>query len=275
MEPDGSDIIPLSFHETGEYDPSIANDGRVVYSRWDYFDRAGRGPMNFWLCYPDGRDPRSPHGNYLPGNLFDGASPAYYRGPEYRSVQNGPPRSEMSIRAIPDSSRYVAVAGQQHYAGVGTLILIDPSKPNDYLQTQITRLTPEAFEVGEFQLGWNDIWSTPWPLSEDFYLVNKYESIGILDRFGSFEAIYRMERADGLNRNREPFTITACWGTPNPITIPAKEEEYDGFTMRYRPVCPMPLKKPRPPVHSAQTFSLRRDAGYRATSRNDFGDERV
>jgi hypothetical protein len=39
MEPDGSDIICVSFHETHEWHPSVDNDGMLVYTRWDYVDR--------------------------------------------------------------------------------------------------------------------------------------------------------------------------------------------------------------------------------------------
>jgi len=35
MAADGSDIIPLSYHETDEWQPSVNNDGMIVYTRWD------------------------------------------------------------------------------------------------------------------------------------------------------------------------------------------------------------------------------------------------
>ena len=39
MKADGSDLIRLSFHETNESYPTVDNDGRIVYTRWDYIDR--------------------------------------------------------------------------------------------------------------------------------------------------------------------------------------------------------------------------------------------
>ena len=39
MEPDGSDVICISYHETHEWHPSVNNEGMLVYSRWDYVDR--------------------------------------------------------------------------------------------------------------------------------------------------------------------------------------------------------------------------------------------
>ena len=63
MEPDGSDIICLSFHETHEWQPSVNNEGMIVYTRWDYVDRDTHVAQHIWICYPDGRAPRSFHGN--------------------------------------------------------------------------------------------------------------------------------------------------------------------------------------------------------------------
>jgi hypothetical protein len=39
MKPDGSDLIPIDFHETNEWQPSVDNHGMIVYTRWDYVDR--------------------------------------------------------------------------------------------------------------------------------------------------------------------------------------------------------------------------------------------
>ena len=36
----------------------------LVYSRWDYVDRDSDIAHHIWHCFPDGRDPRSYHGNY-------------------------------------------------------------------------------------------------------------------------------------------------------------------------------------------------------------------
>ena len=59
MAPDGSDIVPLSYHETHEWLPSVNNNGMLVYTRWDYVDRDTDIAHHLWTCYPDGRDPRA------------------------------------------------------------------------------------------------------------------------------------------------------------------------------------------------------------------------
>jgi hypothetical protein len=259
MKPDGGDIICLSFHETHEWEPSVDNNGMVVYSRWDYIDRPPQGPRNMWLCRPDGSDPRAPHGNNGPNSgpipILNPPIPGYFDSPAHKDWRSAAPLSEVSIRAIPGSHRYMAVAGGHDWNGIGPLILIDLKIPDDYLHSQITRVTPEFYEHDN-TVRWNMIWSAPWPLSEDFYLVNRYESIGILDRFGNFEEIHRMTRADAENRAFTHTRHLGCWhgmGTGNKVF--PKASEVDGSKMYWRPIYPMPLKaRPRPPVLPTRTF---------------------
>ena len=69
MNPDGTDQVQISFHETNERYPSVDNDGRLIYMRWDYIDRDFSAAHNLRVCKPDGRDPRSPRGNYPEPNV--------------------------------------------------------------------------------------------------------------------------------------------------------------------------------------------------------------
>jgi len=179
MEPDGSDIICVSFHETHEWHPSVDNDGMLVYTRWDYVDRDTNIAHHLWTSFPDGRDPRSFHGNY----------------PARRENR---PWMEMSIRAIPGSHRYVAATGSHHGNAFGSLIMIDPRLEDDLAMSQLTRLTPdtpfpeaEAKPIRDYMR-----YGTPWPLSEDDYLCvydgeAKNRGIYWIDRFGNRELLYR------------------------------------------------------------------------------------
>ena len=179
MKPDGSDIAPLSYHETHEWHPSVTNDGMLVYTRWDYVDRDTNIAHHIWLSYPDGRDPRSLHGNY----------------PVSR---NSRPWMEMNIRAVPNSPKFVAVTGAHHGHAFGSLVLIDHRLPDDAALAQIERLTPdcpfpeaEGNPIGKFMQ-----YGTPWPLSADDYLAvydadAKNRGIYWLDRDGNRELIYR------------------------------------------------------------------------------------
>ncbi|MBM4088968.1 MAG: hypothetical protein FJ276_05970 [Planctomycetes bacterium] len=180
MEPDGSDIVCISFHETHEWHPSIDNNGMIVYSRWDYVDRDTNVAHHIWVCYPDGRDPRSYHGNYPANNN-----------------RNGRPWMEQSIRAIPGSNKYVAVTGAHHGHAFGSLVLIDHSREDDGACSQLTRLTPDVpFSEAEKPYEQCKAFGTPWPLSETDYLCvydANLENRGIywIDANGNRELIYR------------------------------------------------------------------------------------
>ena len=201
MEPDGSDIVCISFHETHEWQPSINNDGRIVYSRWDYVDRDTNIAHHIWTCFPDGRDPRSFHGNY----------------PTRRESR---PWMEMSIRAIPGSDKYVATTGAHHGNAFGSLVLIDPRLEDDGAASQLTRLTPDVpFPEAEGRPIRNYmIYGTAWPLSEDDYLCvydreAKNRGVYWIDRDGNKELIYRDPAISCLS----PIPLRA---RPKPPVIP-------------------------------------------------------
>jgi hypothetical protein len=183
MEPDGSDIVCLSYHETHEWQPSVNNDGMLVYTRWDYVDRDTNIAHHIWLSYPDGRDPRSYHGNY----------------PLRRETR---PWMEMDIRAIPGSNRYVATTGSHHGHALGSLVLIDHRPEDDLAMSQLERLTPEvAFPEasGKGSIRSLQQYATAWPLSENDFLcvydpAAAHHAIYWIDRDGNRELIYRDEK---------------------------------------------------------------------------------
>ncbi len=191
MRPDGGDIIPISLHETNEWHPSVTHEGMIVYSRWDYVDRDSDIAHHPWTCYPDGRDPRSYHGNY----------------PENRAMR---PWMELAVRAVPGSHRFVAVAAPHHGQNYGSLILVDHRPPDDGATRQVTRITPDVeFAESEYLPGWpkgrggfgdmypgREIYGQPWPLSEEYHLCVYGRTGGdygiyLVDGYGNREMLYR------------------------------------------------------------------------------------
>lgn len=190
MNGDGANIEPLSYHETQEWNPSVDRHGMLVYTRWDYIDRDNDGAHHMWTCYPDGRDPRAWHGNY----------------PLKRETR---PWMELSIRAIPESNRLVAVAAPHHGYNYGSLVRIDPQLPDDGAMSQLQRITPEShFPEAEKAPGKphdrgqhnpaGEVYGSPWPLDESFYLcvydpdpAQRHHGIYLVDVFGNRELIWR------------------------------------------------------------------------------------
>jgi len=186
MRTDGSGIVPLSYHETNEWHPSVNNDGMIVYSRWDYVDRGDCIAHHPWITYPDGRHPRAIQGNY----------------PLARKARPG---MELHVRAIPGSHRYVSTATGHHRLAYGSLVIIDPRIEDDGAMAPLKRLTPDAPfpESEEEQIrGYEErkkgyIYGTAWPLSELYYLAvhtpGGRDSLGIylIDAFGNRELLFR------------------------------------------------------------------------------------
>ncbi|HNQ88951.1 MAG TPA: hypothetical protein PKM73_10085 [Verrucomicrobiota bacterium] len=140
MEADGSNPDSISFHETHEWDPALMNDGRVVYTRWDYVDRNAVHYEHLWSARPDGSNVRIVFGNHTwnPTGLWE-------------------------ARPIPGSDRLMAIAGPHHGMSAGSVVLVDTSQARDG-STPITRLTPDVrFPESESPLAFG-----PEPAAADF-----------------------------------------------------------------------------------------------------------
>jgi len=208
MEPDGSDIICLSFHETNEWAPTITHTGKIAYTRWDYVDRHWGVAHHYWECFPDGRDPRNYHGNYpLPWHAVPkDADPKNYGKRAFVYGRRLRPDAELSFRPVPDSPKYTATAVGHHQGFSGSLVLLDPRIADDGKMSQLKRITPEYF-FPEVEHGASHTYGTAWPLSEDFYLCNYNYGLYLLDRFGNRDVIY--DPGKGKYRVRDPFPMRA------------------------------------------------------------------
>ena len=185
MDANGRNIRPLSAFENFEWTPSIANDGRLLYTRWDYIDRFNGHFFSLWSANQDGTNPQLVYGNY--------------------TVK---PQVKFEARSIPGSSKLVITAGAHHSITGGSLCLLDRQRGTEEAGP-VTRLTPEVCfpETG----GWPEhYYANPWPLSEEFFLVgwadaklpphrrvedqnNPTNVMGLYlyDAFGNLELLYR------------------------------------------------------------------------------------
>lgn len=206
MEPDGSDAVMMSYHETNEWQPSVNHEGMLVYTRWDYLDRWWASAHHMWLCFPDGRDPRNYHGNYpVPHSAFiEGLQPDRYGQGGFRSGRNNRPDVEIAFRAVPNSPKYTATAVGHHQGFSGSLVMVDPRIPDDGKMSQVKRVTPEYF-FPEVEPMSQHAYGTPWPLSEDFYLCNFNQGLYLQDRFGNRVVIH--DPGGGPHRVRAPFPL--------------------------------------------------------------------
>jgi hypothetical protein len=247
MGPDGQNPHSISFHETHEWDPCLLNDGRVVYTRWDYVDRNAVHYQQLWSALPDGGNARIYFGN----NTWN-------------------PTGIWEARAIPGSSRIMATAAPHHGMSAGSVILLDTSRGVDGPEP-LARLTPDArFPESESPLAFGpsptaydfdtpvkQYWQTPlqepwmqktvpeeekrwpghcykspWPLSEDTFIVSySYDQLVgepgpnipnmfglyLADAFGNKELLYR-----------DP-AISSLWARPLASRPPPPDVVSAGF----------------------------------------------
>jgi hypothetical protein len=221
MEADGGNPQTISFHETHEWDPSLLNDGRLIYTRWDYVDRNAVHYQQLWSARPDGSNVRIYYGN----NTWN-------------------PTGLWEARAIPGTSRVMATAGPHHGMSAGSVVLLDTTQGVDGREP-LTRLTPDvrfpesesplafgpsptAFDFdtpvtrywrSPLQESWaqaaateeerrwpGHCYKSPWPLAENLFLVSySFDSLVgepgpnipnmfglyLADAFGNKELVYR------------------------------------------------------------------------------------
>jgi Hydrazine synthase alpha subunit middle domain/WD40-like Beta Propeller Repeat len=245
MKADGSDLVRISFHETNERYPSVDNDGRLIYMRWDYIDRDFSAAHHLWVCNPDGRDPRSPHGNYPEPNLC-GDNPRDGRGDR--------PFAEYFMRAVPGSSKYMAIASTHHAPPYGIPILIDPTVRDDNKVSQVKVIVPQGLpfpsECGRYTnrglyqgisfvpIKQDCAYFDPWPLSETFYLVP----------WGPIEG----DRRGGLQESltKVPMELYLLDAFGNRELLSDCNLAAGGYYLTARPLRPTPA----PPVIPTATF---------------------
>lgn len=232
MDPDGGNIRTVSYHETQEWDPSVLNDGRVIYTRWDYVDRNAVHYQQLWVVRPDGTAPAAFYGN----NTLN-------------------PVGVWEARAVPGSRQIMATAAAHHAMTAGSVILVDPTIGVDGLEP-VTRLTPEVpFPESEGPLApfWRsgapadppsrspemDRWPgqcyrSPYPLSETLFLAAfSYDTL-IGEPKGNYANMFGLYLADAFG-NREllhrDLNISSVWPVPlrareaAPVMPPAWDEK--------------------------------------------------
>ena len=132
MDADGENMEKLSNNSVSESAPTVMNDGRILYTRWEYVDNGSVTNKGLWTIRPDGTGTEEVHG-------MDIALPSVFN----------------VGRAVPGGNNLFVTIGAPHMPlGVGTVLLIDTQ--SDRRQTDgITYITPEV--DAQHQTWWDNI----------------------------------------------------------------------------------------------------------------------
>ncbi len=180
---DGENLYFISANNEPDYLPSVMNDGRLVYTRWEYTDKPLWRAQSLWTVNPDGTQPNTFWGN-----------------------QSVWPDLLKDARAIPGSHRVMFTGSAHHNWFAGSIGIIDPSKGANF-PSGLTKVTaelvwpesgngpidpvesPDYLACGKF-----DSYQTPYPLSERDFLVsarrNGKFALYLMDTAGNRELVY-------------------------------------------------------------------------------------
>lgn len=178
-KPDGSNIRRLTYDELDVNHPQILHDGKVIFTRWEYSDRNAFFMHPLCTMNPDGTAQTEYVGN---NSMF--------------------PSSHLQARAIPDSTKVLAVIGGHHVLHKGKLALIDRTlgtQDGKYIEF-VAGASPDGVPgrqksqivtkgVHESRIDFfgqrGPQFQNPYPFDEDHYLVG-YCPEGWLADYGPF-----------------------------------------------------------------------------------------
>ncbi len=169
---DGKNIYVISANGEPEYLPSMMQDGRVIFTRWEYTDKALWRVQSLWTINPDGTNPQTFWGN-----------------------QSVWPDVITEARQIPGSKKVVFTSVGHHAWFDGTIGYINPDGGLNY---------PDGLELITRECNWaeaswpvdrggpNDpapsydyhkagdyfAYKSPYPLSEQYMLVSARDAAG-------------------------------------------------------------------------------------------------
>jgi len=162
---DGRHMRRLSFDQVHTNYPTLMEDGRVIYTRWDYSDRGQIYPQGLFKMNPDGTSQTELYGN---NSWF--------------------PTTIMHSRGIPGTQKVIAVLSGHHTRQRGKLAIIDPAKGRQE-NTGVQLIAPvretKAVHIDAYGQG-GEQFQYPYPLTETDFIVTYSPSTGGRRRFAIF-----------------------------------------------------------------------------------------
>ena len=160
IDGDGANMQQLTNSAVSEFSPSVMEDGRILYTRWEYVDKGQLGVKCLWAMRPDGSGSVEIYGNDIQ------FPPSFLHG-----------------RQIPGQSNKFVMLGTPHYpqSGIGTVIRVDTTR-NIRTREPMTYITPHV-DIRQ-EGGWNHLeegkwrkhtrgplYMDPYPLAKDLFMV--------------------------------------------------------------------------------------------------------
>lgn len=149
-ESDGSKLRRLGYDQVSVCYPRVMDDGRVLYTRWEYNDRGQIYPQPLFQMNPDGMMQTEFYGN---NSWF--------------------PTSLHHARGIPGTKKAIAIASGHHTPQSGKLAVVDPAmgrQENVGVELLAPPRKPKAVRVDQWGQD-GDQFQYPYALSENLFIV--------------------------------------------------------------------------------------------------------
>ena len=183
MDPDGSNIFPISVNSETEFDPSLMLDGRVLFGRWEYVDKTALTIQSLWTVHPDGTMETALFANNM---VF--------------------PEAVLDARQVFSDPRFVIATFAKHNSTPrGTIALID---------TQMGKNDPKAiFNFSDPKNPTRDTGEScePYPITRDLILFS--------DLNGKKNALFLIKRNEDHSLARELLLSDAMIDCHSPIPV--------------------------------------------------------
>ena len=180
---DGKNVYIISYSNEPDYTPSVMEDGRVVYTRWEYTDKPVWRAQKFWTINPDGTQVLTFWGN-----------------------QSVWPDVMKDARNIPGTRRVMFTGSAHHNWFAGSVGIIDPDKGFNF-PDGLTKVTADVEwpECGNGPVdpiespdyhpsGKYSAYYSPYPVSESDFLVSAKKNdkflLYLMDLDGNRELVY-------------------------------------------------------------------------------------
>lgn len=154
MDGDGGRLHGISANHVHDWHPSVLNDGRLIYTRWEYTDRSQMWPHKLFVKNPDGS-----------------ASAAFYGSNSWWPV------SMLHARAVPGSNRVLCTLAGHHSDTdqTGEIALVDPGHGREDRHGVVALFPPRKIEAiyrDDPRPNAEVRYTEPYPLSDRWFLVS-------------------------------------------------------------------------------------------------------
>jgi len=198
MGADGENMRRLSANYLNDFTPSVLEDGRIVYSRWEYVDRPAIPIQSLWAINPDGTGLAGFFGNRV-------LSPGTF----------------MEARQIPGTTKIICTMTGHNGPTRGAIGVVARAKGVN-AQAAIENITPDVpvprVDQGNGNTSGSKLYSGPMPLDARRFLVSARGPLLVRNIAGTCQSVALERPADGL----QYFCATPIRSRPRPPAIPSR-----------------------------------------------------